>query len=130
MIFRASKARKLTCRPEEDDSQDQPEEPDDNQVETDGKSCISSGPTKYKPDSDSGDSGSEGTTGAYHQGQDQEEACCCLQDLWQINSESSKVKTKEAGKKGNFKTMRNKRFKMTMASHQSYIRFQDDGQQK
>lgn len=42
--FQSLKSKKLTCRPEEDDSQDQPEEPDDNQVETDGKSCISSGP--------------------------------------------------------------------------------------
>ena len=43
---------------------------------------------------------------------------------------STKVKTKEAGEKGNFKTVGNKRFKMTLASHQSCIQFQEHGQQK
>ena len=43
---------------------------------------------------------------------------------------STKVKTKEAGEKGNFQTVGNKRFKMTLASHQSYIQFQEHGQQK
>ena len=43
---------------------------------------------------------------------------------------STKVKTKEAGEKGNFQTNGNKRFKMTLASHQSYIQFQEHGQQK
>ena len=43
---------------------------------------------------------------------------------------NTKVKTKEAGEKGNFKTVGKKRFKMTLASYQSYIQFQEEGQQK
>ena len=43
---------------------------------------------------------------------------------------TTKVKTKEAGEKGNFKTVGKKRFKMTLASHPSYIQFQEEGQQK
>ena len=43
---------------------------------------------------------------------------------------SMKVKTKQAGEKGNFKFVGKKRFKMTLASHQSYIQFQEEGQQK
>ena len=41
---------------------------------------------------------------------------------------NTQLKTKEAGEKGNFKTVGKKRFKMTLASHQSYIQFQDEGE--
>ena len=82
--------KKPKAPPGEDvDGQELPEDLDhDGQTD----SCLSSGPTKYKPPSDSGDSGTESTTGSYHQGQDQEEMehyeeASCLQNLWQINSE-------------------------------------------
>ena len=71
-------------QPGEDvDGQELPEEPDhDGQTD----SCLSSGPTKYKPDSDSVDSAAEVPLVSYHQGQDQEEMehceeASCLQNL-------------------------------------------------
>ena len=121
-------------QPGEDmDDEEQPEEPDDSQPAD--SDSGDSGPTKYKPDSDSGDSGTEVPLVPTTKDK--------IKKKWNIMKKpaasktpgkstvkSNKVKTKEAGEKGNFKTVGNKRFKMTLASHQSDIQFQELGQQK
>ena len=93
------------------------------------------GPTKYKPASDSGDSAAEVPLVPTTKDKIKKKWSIMKKPAASKTSSKStvkttKVKTKEAGEKGNFKTVGKKRFKMTLASHQSYIQFQEEGQQK
>ena len=129
-----AKKPKQHVQPGEDmDDEEQPEEPDDSQA-ADSYSGDS-GPTKYKPDSDSGDSGTEvplvpTTKDKIKKKWNSMKKPAASKISGKSTVKSTKVKTKETGEKGNFKTVGNKRFKMTLASHQSYIQFQELGQQK
>ena len=114
------------------DGQELPEDPDhDGQTD----SCLSSEPTKYKPASNSGDSAAEVPLVPTTKDKIKKKWSIMKKPAAsKISSKSTvkttKVKTKEAGEKGNFKTVAKKRFKMTLASHQSDIQFQEEGQQK
>ena len=125
--------KKPKAPPGEDvDGQELPEDLDhDGQTD----SCLSSGPTKYKPPSDSGDSGTEvplvpTTKDKIKKKWNTMKKPAASKISGKSTVKSTKVKTKQAGEKGNFKLVGKKRFKMTLASHQSYIQFQEEGQQK
>ena len=125
--------KKPKAPPGEDvDGQELPEDLDhDGQTD----SCLSSGPTKYKPPSDSGDSGTEvplvpTTKDKIKKKWNTMKKPAASKISGKSTVKSIKVKTKQAGEKGNFKFVGKKRFKMTLASHQSYIQFQEEGQQK
>ena len=47
-----------------------------------------------------------------------------------VKTTKDKIKKQEVKENGNFKTVGDTRFKMTLASHQSYVQFQEHGQQK
>ena len=130
------KPSKSTKLPPHDHSQGEPEVLDDTQAESCG---ISSGPTKYKPGSDSGDSACEVPQVPTTKDKIKRKWAIMKRPAASKTSASSKqtvkttkdkIKKKEVKENANFKSIGDRRFKMTLASHQSYIQFQEHGQQK
>lgn len=123
-----------------EDSQGEPAKADDTQEETEKASIggLSSGLTKYKPVSDSGDSGSELPLVPTSKDKIKKEwamkkpaaSKTSASSKAAVKTTKDKIKTTEAKETGNIKTVGKTRFKMTLASHQSYIQFQEHGHQK
>ena len=127
-----------TKPPPDDHSQGEPE--DDTQEEShEGSSCgFSSGPTKYKPVSDSGDSAVEvpkvpTTKDKIKKQWAMKKPASSKTSAFSkttVKTTKNKIKKKDVKENANFKSIGDTRFKMTLASHQRNIQFQEHGQQK
>ena len=132
-----SSSKKL---PPDDHSQGSGEPEDDTQEEShEGSSCgFSSGPTRYKPVSDSGDSAVEVPKVPTTKDKIKKQwamkkpaaSKTSTSSKKTVKTTKDKIKKKDVKENANFKSIRDTRFKMTLASHQSYIQFQEHGQQK